>query len=86
MKKNDMKCMEKKITDEFPCPRCEDGIAAIWLSPEVAQKLFKLEIPMWIYRCDRCGEKIAPGLFADDPEMNTQNVIEKKKRRLNKYK
>jgi hypothetical protein len=69
--------MEKKekqkgeLATECVCPYCPDGVLTIWLNPSVSKELFNTET--WVYRCDRCGKKIMPGLYVDR-EANTDLV------------
>lgn len=73
--------MEKTNIIEFPCFYCEDGILAIWLSPEMTKDL--LEVKTWIYRCDRCGETVAPGIIGDKKKI-ADEVFWRKEKRLPK--
>jgi len=74
-----------RLIDEFPCPYCIEGVAAIWLSPEQTRELYGVEKDYHAYRCDRCGEKFAPGVLGDGTDANLNLVQERKQKRTGAY-
>ena len=71
---------------EFICPYCEEGIQALWLSP---QAMLEAEMPeFWVYRCDRCGQTLTAGvgMLRTDGTGEAAKLVEvrKDRRRFNR--